>query len=119
MARKLSEWRSMRDSYFKAAYSNYYLNGDSVVYNWSSTNVFWETIRTHEENLLSFSRNIFDDNFVELTTLGIKLMAQGAAERAKELDFISKALPDFDITSIKSNYPEIINKLNEIIRGKK
>lgn len=119
MARKLSEWRSMRDSYFKAAYSDYYLNGDSVVYNWSSTNIFWETIRTHEENLLSFSRNIFDDNFVELTTLGIKLMAQGAAERAKELDFISKALPDFDITSIKSNYPEIINKLNEIIRGKK
>lgn len=117
MPRKLSEWRQMRDSYFKARRSSYQLDGDSVVYSWASTNSFWESIRQHELSYLSYSKTIFDDNFVEATMLGDRIIAQGQAERAKELEFIHKALPDFDITGAKDS--DIVNKINQIMQGKK
>lgn len=49
--------------------------------------------------------------------LGDRIIAQGQAERAKELEFIHKALPDFNITDVKDN--DIVNKLNQIMQGKK
>lgn len=118
MPRKLSEWREMRDSYFKARRSNYHLDGNAIVYDWASTNAFWESIRQHELGYLTYSKAIFDNNFTGVIDLGNRIIAQGQAERAKELEFIHKALPDFEFKENNIN-GDIIKAINRIIRGKK
>lgn len=118
MPRKFSDWRSIRNNYYKATRIDFpYPNEQSVVYDWSSSNFFWEDRRKTALDYLSSSKFIFDANYTELTALGGRVKTQGEAERKKERDFLKNALPDLDFDSISDT--DLIQKLNEIMHGKK
>ena len=104
-------------THYKASTSSYSRHGnDSIVYDWSSSNAFWERIRQNALGEVSLSKILFDENNQELATLGARVKAQGEAELKKEQDLLKHMMPEFDFSGVRDI--ELIQKLNEIIRGK-
>ena len=104
-------------TYHKASTSSYQRSGkDSIIYDWSSSNAFWETIRQHALSEVSLSKILFDENNQELAELGARVKTQGEAELKKEQELLKHMMPEFDFSGVQDI--ELIQKINEIIRGK-
>lgn len=91
-----------------------------IAYNWGNDDnwagQFWERRRQAVISKLTGSKVNYDDNLQDLRTLGERMKALGEAERQKELNLLRRALPDFDFSNVDEN--QLIQKLNEVIRGK-
>lgn len=92
MSRTLYEWLAARDTWRQEhnqrAASFPYPQKESVVYNWSSPNDFWEDRRNNAADLISASRILFDENRSELKALGERVHSVGIAELEKERTFL-------------------------------
>lgn len=119
MSRTLYEWLAARDAWRQEhnqrAASFPYPQKESVVYNWSSPNDFWEDRRNNAADLISASRILFDENRSELKALGERVHSVGIAELEKERTFLRQILPDFNFDDIEGK--ELIDQLNEVMHG--
>lgn len=93
-----------------------------VAYDWEAghggwAGDFWERRRKKVISKLQAARQIFDDDVPELTDLGRHVLSMGEKERAKELHFLQKNLPDFKFDDISDK--DLITKINEVVNGEK
>lgn len=65
MPRKFSEWKPIRDNYFKDSRCHFYPGINSVVYQRESNNPFWENIRTNVLAHIPRSTFSFQDDRIE------------------------------------------------------
>lgn len=111
MPRKLSEWRKIRNNYYKAQYSEYLRDGDeSVVYLRESNNVFWEFIRQRAESQVPLT--VLDYSTDKVTELFRQIAAQ---ERQKELLILQKFLPAEEVQDTDT----LIDKINILMQNRK